>query len=161
MKRDPSATQRGVRCANEEKAALLRLGCGGREAAGKLPQRRRDTEQAMLNSGLGTEIGGNFGMVAFFGKGQGGFAIFGGGMGVGAVSNEELDDFEIAVGRGFEQRRMAFGIAIVHVGATFNEPLSDRDMIAGNGAGERGVASAIPGKGVDVGAFRVEIARDL
>lgn len=85
------------------------------------------------------------GMFALGGDSQGGLAVVGGGVGVGAVGEEQLDDVEVAVGGSGQERSVALAIAIVRVEATLEEPLDDFGVARSDGGSERVVASAVGG----------------
>jgi hypothetical protein len=74
-------------------------------------------------------------MVAFGGEGEGGFRVVGCGVEVGAVGEEELEDFEMAIGGRGEERRVPGAVAVIGVAAVFEEPLDDLGVAAGDGAG--------------------------
>jgi hypothetical protein len=100
-------------------------------------------------------------VIAFGGEGERGFAVVGGGAGIGALREKEFDDFEMAVrGRG-EERRVAGAVAIVGVEAAFEEPRDGFRAACSDGGGERVVARAVGGNGVDVRALFGEVAGDI
>jgi hypothetical protein len=80
---------------------------------------------------------------------------------VGAVGDELLDDFAMAVGGGGKQWRVARAVAVIDVGAFFQKPFHNFGVAAGDGAGERVVASAIGGGSVYVRAFFREIGGNV
>ena len=64
------------------------------------------------------EEGGYFGVVAFLGEGEGSFAVVSGGGDVGAVGDQDFDDFEIA-----SMTRDAAQVVAIVVGPAEDAPL--------------------------------------
>jgi len=65
-------------------------------------------------------------------NGHGGFAVVGGRRGVGSVGQKQLDDFEMPICGGGQQRCVAWPVAVVRVEATFEEELHNFGVARGN-----------------------------
>jgi len=97
-------------------------------------------------------------MVALGGEAQSGFAVAGSGVEVSAMVEEELDDFEMAIGGSGEEGRVARAVTIIGVGTALEEPSDNFGVAAGDGASKGVIAGAVGGRSIDVRAMFGEVA---
>src|SRR6516162_5628522 len=98
-------------------------------------------------------------MFAFGGQSDGRLAIVRGGVQISGVSDKKLDDFEMTIGRGREQRRVTGTVMIIGVDAGSEQPLDNRRMSGCNGRRERVIAGPIGGGGVKIRSLPGKVAR--
>jgi len=104
---------------------------------------------------------GDGGMIAFRGQGDGGLALIAHGSGIRATSEEQFQDFEMAIGGRGEEGRIARAIAVIGIKAALEKKFDDVGVAGGNRGGEGIVTGAVGGSGVDVGTFVGKISRGV